>query len=274
VGAYGLCYDALVSFEDKVVWITGASGGIGEALALHLSTLGARLILSARREQKLLKVQTDCANPDNHFVLPLDLTHPGTLPDAARWVLDSCGHVDIMVHNAGISQRSLVVDTFPEVDRRILETNFFGPVALTKAILPSMLARQSGHLAVITSLVGKFGTPVRSAYAASKHALHGFFDSLRAELWQQGIRVTLVCPGFIRTELPLHALTGDGTPQGKMDRAQLAGYPVDRCASKIAQAIARGKEEVLIGGKETYAVYLKRFFPSVFSRIIRTARVT
>jgi short-subunit dehydrogenase len=137
-----------------------------------------------------------------------------------------------------------------------------------------MLEAGGGRLVVVTSLVGKIGTPVRSAYAASKHALHGFFDSLRAELHGRGIRVTLVCPGFIRTELPLHALTGDGTPQGTMDRAQRQGYPAERCATHIVRAIERDREEVLIGGKERYAVYLKRFLPGVFSRLIRRVRVT
>ncbi len=266
-------------WRDKVVWVTGASSGIGEAVARALAERGARLILSARRRDRLEALRQELAEPERHTperykVLPLDLAETAVIPAAVEAALAHAGRIDVMVHNAGISQRSLVVDTDLEVDRRLLETNFFGTVALTKALLPSMLETGGGRFVVVTSLVGKIGTPVRSAYAASKHALHGFFDSLRSELWSQGIRVTLVCPGFIKTELPLHALTGDGSPQGFMDRAQRQGYPVERCAAKIVRAIERDREEVLIGGKEKYAVYLKRFLPGLFSRLIRRVRVT
>jgi dehydrogenase/reductase SDR family protein 7B len=261
-------------WRDQVVWVTGASSGIGEAVARDLARRGARLILSARRSDRLEALRQELGEPQRHAVVPLDLADTGAIPTAVDSALAHAGGVDVMVHNAGISQRSLVVDTDLEVDRRLLEVNFFGTVALTKALLPSMLAAGGGRFVVVTSLVGKIGTPVRSAYAASKHALHGFFDSLRAELWAEGIRVTLVCPGFIKTELPLHALTGDGSPQGTMDRAQLAGYPADRCAAKIARAVERDREEVLIGGRERYAVYLKRLLPGVFSRLIRQVRVT
>ena len=214
------------------------------------------------------------SKPGRHAVVPLDLADGAAIPQAVEAALAHAGRIDVMVHNAGISQRSQVVDPALEVDRRLLEVNFFGTVALTKALLPAMLEAGGGRFVVVTSLVGKIGTPVRSSYAASKHALHGFFDSLRAELWDQGIRVTLVCPGFIKTELPLHALTGDGSPQGTMDRAQREGYPAERCAAKIVRAVERDREEVLIGGKERYAVYLKRFLPGLFSRIIRKVRVT
>ncbi len=261
-------------WRDKVVWITGASSGIGEAVARLLAERGARLILSARRADKLEDLRHALGEPERHKVVPLDLAATETIPVAVEAALRHAGRIDVMVHNAGISQRALVVDTDLAVDRRLFETNFFGTVALTKALLPSMLEAGGGRFVVVTSLVGKIGTPVRSAYAASKHALHGFFDSLRSELWSAGIRVTLVCPGFIKTDLPLHALTGDGTPQGFMDRAQSRGYPVERCAAKIVRAVERDREEVLIGGKERYAVYLKRLFPSLFSRLIRHARVT
>jgi dehydrogenase/reductase SDR family protein 7B len=261
-------------WRDKVVWVTGASSGIGEATARALAQRGARLILSARRSDRLERLRQGLDDAARHLVLPLDLADTAAVPAAVEKALAHAGRVDVMVHNAGISQRSRVVDTDLEVDRRLLEVNFFGTVALTKALLPAMLAAGGGRFVVVTSLVGKIGTPVRSAYAASKHALHGFFDSLRAELWDESIRVTLVCPGFIRTELPLHALTGDGTPQGTMDRAQRQGYPVDRCAAQILRAVERDREEVLIGGKERYAVYLKRFLPGLFSRLIRRVRVT
>ena len=266
-------------WQDRAVWVTGASSGIGAALARELGRHGARLALSARRRDRLEALRDEIAQanghaPDRHLVVPLDLADSESIHPAVEAALAWAGRIDVMVHNAGISQRSLAAETDLAVDRRILEVNFFGTVALTKALLPSMLAAGGGRFVVVTSLVGRIGTPLRSGYAASKHALHGFFDSLRAEVHDRGIRVTLACPGFIKTGLPLAALTGDGTPQGRMDRAQLAGYPADRCAREILRAAARDREEVLIGGRERYAVHLKRFLPGLFSKIIRRARVT
>ena len=263
-----------MSWDGKVVWITGASSGIGEALAHAFARRGALLLLSARHEARLREVQAACTHPERHLVLPLDLTDEATLAPAVEQALARAGQVDVLVHNGGVSQRSFVRDTGIAVDRRILETNFFGAVALTKAVLPSMLARKVGHFVVISSLVGKFGTPLRSGYSASKHALHGFFDSLRAETWRDGIRVTIVCPGFIRTNVSKNALVGDGSAQGTMDRAQERGMSPEACAERIVRAVERGKEEVLVGGRERYAVYFKRFVPSLFSRVIRKVRVT
>jgi dehydrogenase/reductase SDR family member 7B len=263
-----------MSWDGKVVWITGASSGIGEALAHNLAQRGARLILSARNAERLAAVQAACAHPERHMVLPLDLADPATLGPAAEEALARCGQVDILIHNGGVSQRSLARETRFEVDRQILDTDFLGAVALTKAVLPAMLARKAGHLVVVSSLVGKIGTPLRSAYSAAKHALHGFFDSLRAELWQDGIRVTIICPGFIRTAVSENALTGDGSRQGTMDRAQARGMAPEVCAERIVRAVERGRDEVLIGGPERFAVYLKRFLPGLFNRFIRTARVT
>ena len=258
-----------MTFENKVVWITGASSGIGAALAQVLARRGARLVLSARREERLEAVRAACAHAGRHTVLPLDLTDTERLPAVARRVLDRFGRVDVLVNNAGITQRAQVVETDLAVDRRIMEVNFFGTVALTKAVLPSMLERGSGHLVVVSSLVGKFGTPKRSAYAASKHALHGFFDALRAEVHDAGLRVTLICPGYVRTEISLHALTADGTPHGEMDPNQQRGLDPKVCAEKIARAVEAEKDEVYIAGKEKVAVYLKRFAPGLFKRLIR-----
>jgi short-subunit dehydrogenase len=154
-----------------------------------------------------------------------------------------------------------------------MNVNYFGTLAVTKAVLPGMLTHQLGHIVTITSLTGKFGTPYRSAYAASKHALHGFFDSLRAELGDTRIKITLVCPGFIRTNVSINALTGSGDKLGTMDEATDKGMSPERLAYKILAAIERGDEEVYIGGKEVLGVYLKRLFPGYFSRLIRKARV-
>ena len=255
-------------------WITGASSGIGEALSVQLNRQGARVIISARRSEALERVKHRCPFPDRVYILPLDLSEADTLPDKANEAIAAFGHIDGLINNGGISQRSLARETTLAVDRQLMEVNFFGTIALTKALLPHLVERQRGHLVVISSLVGKIGSPLRSTYAASKHALHGFFDSLRAEHFRDNIRVTLVCPGFIRTQVSVNALTGSGQPQDKMDDAQAKGMTAERCAQQIVRAINRGQEEVYIGGREILAVYVKRFFPSVFSRLLRRAKVT
>jgi short-subunit dehydrogenase len=154
-----------------------------------------------------------------------------------------------------------------------MEVNYFGAVALTKFILPHFIDRKGGHFVNVSSLTGKFGTPYRSGYAASKHALHGFFDAVRAEHHADNIKVTMICPGFIHTPITFAALTGDGSALNKMDEAQYKGKPADWCANKIVSAIEAKKEEVYIGGKEVWGAYIKRFFPSIFSRIIRKVPV-
>ena len=268
----------MTTLRDKVIWITGASSGIGEALAYELASRGAKLILSARRKEELERVKGNCPAPSqpNVRTLPLDLTKPEMLKLSTEAALQFFGHVDILVNNGGISQRSFAKDTLIDVDRKIMEVNYFGAVALTKLILPHFLKRKTGHLVTVSSVTGIFGTPYRSGYAASKHALHGFFDSLRAELWsdvKNGITVTMICPGFIHTPITLSAVTGDGSPLGKMDEAQYAGKPADWCAKKIVNAIERKKEEVYIGGIETFGVPFKRLFPKWFSKYIRSAKV-
>ena len=263
-------------FNNKVIWLTGASSGIGEALTYELArSRGVRLILSARRKAELDRVKGNCpaeAQP-NVRVLPLDLTQGDTLRLCAEAAVQLFGHVDILINNGGISQRSLVNETSLDVDRRIMEVNYFAPVALTKYLLPHFISRKSSHIVNISSLTGKFGTPFRSGYAASKHALHGFFDAVRAEHYKDNIRVTMICPGFIHTPITLSALTGNGTPLNKMDDAQYHGKPVSWCARKIVRAIARNKQEVYIGGREVMGVYVKRFFPLLFSRLIRKVAV-
>jgi len=256
-----------------VIWITGASSGIGEATARKFSTEGFALILSARNTQELERVKSSCAFPEDCRILPLDLASSADFPEKVATAISFFGQVDLLLHNGGISQRSLIKDTQLEVDRKLMEVNYFGTVALTKAILPHFIQRKQGQFGVVTSLVGKFGSPFRSSYAGSKHALHGFFDTLRAEHHQDGISVTLICPGFIRTQVSINAVTGDGTPLGEMDQAQDQGMSPEACAKQLYQAMKGKKEEVYIGGKETLAVYLKRFLPGLFSKILRTAKV-
>ena len=260
-------------FQDKVAWITGASSGIGEALAYALSAQGARLVLSARRAEELERVRQQCTNGEAHYVLPLDLTKVDAEP-LTQQVLEHFGQIDYLIHSGGVSQRSTVLETNMAVQRRIMEINYFGAIALTQAVLPAMLARQSGHLVVISSLSGKISTPRRSAYAASKHALHGFFDALRAEVYQNGLRVTIVCPGYSKTNLSFNALTGEGDKHGQMDPTQAKGMAPATLAERILLAIERQEEEVVIGGKEVLAVYLKRFFPGLYSWMIRRTKIT
>ena len=268
----------MASIEKKVIWITGASSGIGEALAYALAKKGARLILSARRKEELDRVKGNCvagAQADIR-VLPLDLAQPETLKLSTEAALQIFGHIDILINNGGISQRSFAKDTILDADRKIMEVNFFGTIAVTKYLLPHFLHRKSGHFVTVSSVTGIFGTPYRSAYAASKHALHGFFDSLRAELWndvKDAITITVICPGFIRTAITYSAVTGDGSPLGKMDEAQYKGKPAEWCADKIVKAIEKKKEEVYIGGIETLGVQFKRLFPKWFSKYIRSAAV-
>lgn len=260
-------------YKDKRVWITGASSGIGEALAMAFHRAGARLILSARREDELKRVQAACGGAPRTQVLPLDVTLGEELPDKARAALAMFGGVDILVLNAGITQRSLARDTAESVYRRLMEVNFFGPEALTRAVLPSMLENKSGHFVVISSVAGKFGVPLRSGYSATKFALHGFYEALRAEEERNGIRVTLVCPGYIRTEISLSALKGDGGSHAKMDPELARGMPADECARQVLQGVARGKKEiVLAAAREKMLVYMKRFFPGALARMLGRAR--
>lgn len=265
----------MTQLKNKVVLITGASSGIGEALARQMAAKGARLILAARRESELERVRSTCSAQTDAAILPLDLADATTIAEKAAMAEAIYGHVDVLVSCGGISQRAKVIDSHMDVDRRIMEVNYFGTIALTKALLPGMARRKSGHQVVVTSAVGIISSPLRSSYAASKHALHGFYDALRAEHYEDRLQVTMVLPGFIRTQISINALTGDGSRQNTMDDAQANGMTAEECARRIIRAIEKDKEEVYIGGmKEVAGIYLKRFFPGVFSRIIRKMKVT
>ncbi len=264
-----------MSFENKVVWITGASSGIGEALTYALSEYGAKLIISSRREDELMRVKFKCRGDQTDIhVLPLDLAKTDTLNQKAKEAIGLFGHIDYLINNGGISQRSYASDTKLDVVRKVMEINFFGTVALTKAVLPSMLERKDGHIVVTSSVMGKFGTRLRSTYAASKHALHGYFDSLRQEVYNNNIKVTLVCPGFIKTNVTINALEGDGKQLGTMGRGQEQGMEPDVFAEKLIPKLLKGKEEIYIGGKEVWGVYLKRLAPRLLHKILRNSEVT
>lgn len=263
-----------MKFDDKVVWITGASSGIGEHLAYAFAAEGAKLALSARNEQALERVKAACPLPENVFIAPLDVVDYDHIPVVARQIIEHFGYLNILVNNAGISQRALVKDTNFSVDERVMAVNFLGTVAVTKAVLPTMLHQRFGQIVVISSVLGIIGTPMRSAYAASKHALHGYFDSLRAEVAEDGIKVCVICPGYVNTNVTINALTGDGSPNKVKADSTAKGYPPDVFARKALRAIAAEKEEVLIGGKEMIVIYIQRFFPSIMRWMARKINMT
>jgi short-subunit dehydrogenase len=259
-------------FANRRVWITGASSGIGRAMALAFASRGARVVLSARRRDALEVVQAECGGADRARVVLLDQSDLDGAAAAARDAIGVFGGLDVIVLNGGISQRSLAMETTVAVDQQLMTVNYLANVAMIKAILPAIVAQPSASIAVVSSLVGVIGSPYRSGYAASKHALHGFFASLRAEL-PEHISVTMICPGFVKTDVSVNALTGDGSPLGRMDDAQARGLSADRFAEQALDAIAARKREVYIAGPERRAIFLHRFFPGVLAKKLRSAKV-
>ena len=260
-------------FAETVIWITGASSGIGEALAYELSKAGSKLILSARREEALKAVRKQCARPEHVHILPLDLEEHSRMIEWVERAWECFGRIDILVNNAGISQRSLIIETDLAVYKRLMEINYLGTVALSQAVLDRFVSQQSGHFVTVTSLMGRFGSPYRSGYCGAKHALHGFFDVLRMEHEKDGIDVTLICPGFVQTDVAKNALTGDGSRQGKNDTATAQGMPVDVFTRKMIRAMQQKKYEAYIGGREVQGIFLKRFFPKLLHRVVLRSQV-
>ena len=256
-------------FENKVIWITGASSGIGKEFCIQLDQMGAILILSSRNEDSLLKLKESLSHSKKHQIQVLDLEDSSKFSSITDSIISSHKKIDLLINNGGVSQRSNVVDTDLSIDRKIMEVNFFGNVALSKAVLPHMIENKSGHIVVISSIAGKFGFFLRSAYSASKHALHGFYESLALEQKDNGINITMVCPGKINTPISKNALNKDGQKNGEMDDNQRLGLPVSKCVKKILKDVAKKKDESFVGGKEIYAVKIKNFFPRIFKKIIR-----
>jgi len=262
--------------DHQVVWIVGASSGIGKALAQEMASQGHSIVLSARNQAALKSVAltlTNATNNSKHLVLPLDLEIPTQFEPAFKQAIDYFGKIDMLVLCGGVSQRAFAEASPMELDRKIMEINYFGTIGLTKTILPYFIQRKQGHFVVISSISGKFGFFLRSAYSASKHALHGFFESLRLEVYQHNIDVTLICPGKIKTDISKHALKGDLQPGLIMDEAQEKGMNVDQCAKEISQAIVRKEKERIIGGKETLGVYIQRFAPTLLFRILSKQKI-
>lgn len=263
-----------MKLSNRWIWITGASSGIGRAMAIECAKRDANLVLLARSEVGLQETKSLCQGAGEKVIQQMDLESQTSMDDAVNILLSRHIPIDILINNGGISQRSLAMDTTDETGRKIFEINFFGTIYFTKLVLPEMINSGHGHIAVTSSLVGYIGSPKRTTYAASKHALHGYFDSLRAELYDSNIKITLICPGFIRTNISMSAVMGDGTQQNTMDEKTGNGMDPARLAVKAINGIEREKEEIYIGGVEILAIYLKRFVPGIFSKILRKAKVT
>ena len=255
-------------FNNKVCWITGASSGIGAALAISLNSMGASLILSARNKENLENVKSSCPYPDKIIILVCDMEETDSLAAVARQAWYLFNGIDNIFLNAGIAVRDMINDTDISMIQKVMNINFLGNVMLSKALLPFMLERKSGRFVVTSSLCGKFGVPKLGAYSASKHALHGFFESFRAEYAREGIKVTMITAGLVKTNITLRALKGNGSSYGRMQESVAAGISPETCARSILNAVAKGSCEVLVGGMEKYSVLLKRFFPGLIRMAI------
>ena len=256
--------------KNKVVWITGASSGIGEALVYEFAKQGSTVILSARREQELARVaKTANLNKTNSLIIPFDLSDTTKANEYTQQIINQFKRIDIVINNGGQSQRSEAIDTTTETERKLFEINYFSAINISKAVLPYMLKQGSGKIVVTSSIAGKFGFYLRSSYSAAKHALHGYFESLRLEVEKKGVSVLIVCPGKIKTNVSLNAVSSSGDSHNKMDPSHENAMTAEECAKQIINGILTGKEEIFIGGKELLAVKIKRFFPKLFGKIIR-----
>lgn len=258
------------NFKNKWVWITGASSGIGEALAIEFAKNGANLMLFARNQEHLSRVANECIKYGvkvNSFLV--DVSNEQEVYMACEKAFQISTSIDYILLNAGLSQRDSVVNTSTEVLHKIMDVNFYGAVYFAKVVLPQMIKNKNGHFGVMSSLAGKFGYYGRSGYCASKHALHGFFEALYFENHQNGINVTMICPGRIKTDISLKAIKGDGTSHSEMDKGQQDGVDVAVCAKKILAALKSKKKEVYIGKKEVLMIYFKKYLPFLFYRIMK-----
>lgn len=257
-------------FHHKVIWITGASSGIGEALTKYLiQHTSARLVLSARSADKLHTLANTCSNPHRILILPFDLSENFDASCLAKKIIQHFKKIDILINNAGISQRAKALEISEEVERKLFEINYFSYIKLSKAVLPYMIQQKQGHIVVMSSIAGKFGFYLRSTYSAAKHALHGYFESLRLEYEKEGVVVTIVCPGKIKTMISINAIGKNGKKHHQMDESHQHAMLPEQAAIKILKAIAHQKNEVYVGGKELLMVYFKRYCPFLFNWLIR-----
>ncbi len=250
---------------NKVTVITGASSGIGKQLAIELAKSGAVVILCARNLQALKETQLSLKQPQNHYVYSLDITDKVAIDEFISHIKTQFNGIDMLFNCAGVSQRSKVIDTNFEVDRAIMEVNYFGAIQLTKALLPSFISKKSGCIVNIASVSGKIGVYERSAYSASKHALLGYMDSLRTEVDNLGVKVINICPGYVKTSLSKNALNGDLSTYEKLDDTKRNVMSANTCAAKILKCVVKNKPEAIIAKGLPWAAYhLKRLFPQIF----------
>lgn len=258
------------SIKNKIIWITGASSGIGEALAYVCANEGAKIVISARRENELKRVADNCkTDPKNVLILPIDLEKTENIQTKVDLVLEKFGQIDILVNNSGLGHRTKAVNTSTEIDRKVMEVNFFGTINLTKAVAKQMQKQKQGKIVAISSIMGKYGMPLYSTYSASKHALYGYFESLRQELFKDNIKVLIVSPGFINTDVSTKLLREDGTEYGIKSDAQEKGMKASDCANGILKAIKSNKDHKFVGGYEIFSVYVKQYFPKIFYKLMR-----
>ena len=256
------------SFEGKIVWITGASSGIGEALVYAFIRRGAYVIASSNEVSELEKVKSNCGElSDKVTCVPFDLSDTENIKDIVDQQMNRAGSIDILLNIGGISQRATIEETPMWLDRKIMEINYFGTIALTKAILPYMINQKSGHILATSSISGRFGFPLRSAYSASKQAIHGFIETLYLENKKNGIRASVIIPGRVRTKISYRALDSEGKEHGKMDAGQEKGITPEKAAEMIIRGISRNKREILVGAGELSMLFIRRYMPFLFFRI-------
>ena len=261
-------------FKDLTIWITGASSGLGEALAIAFAKKGATIILSGRNEDKLEAVKEQCKKSKNHHIVPFDISDSEQTQAAYKSAINKAGKIDWLINNAGVSQRSLIMETSEDVERQIMELDYFAQTRLTRLVLPAMLEQGGGKIVMISSIAGLIGTQYRGAYSAAKAALHMWANSLRAELHDKGIEVATIFPGFIQTNISINALTGDGSAQGTMDEATSNGLTATDFAKQVVKALSKGEEYIVVAGsKEKLATRVNRVSPPKLYKLIRESQV-
>jgi dehydrogenase/reductase SDR family protein 7B len=260
----------VTDIKNKIIWITGASSGIGEALAYACLKEQATVILSARREEELKRVaENPVHGSESFFILPLDLEQTEDVQEKVNLIIERYGRIDVLINNGGIGHRTKAINTSTAIDRKVMEINFFGTINLTKAVARQMQKQKSGKIVVVTSIMGKYGLPLYATYAASKHALYGYFEALRQELYADHVQVLIVSPGFINTDVSTKLLKEDGSPYGVKSESQKKGMSAGDCARGILKAIKSNRNHKYVGKYEIFSVYVKQYFPKIFYKLMR-----
>lgn len=255
-------------FGGKVVWITGASSGIGEALVYAFAGMGSKVIASSVDQAGLERVIKNCNGYSGSIRgAVFDLSDTTGIDTLFSGIIAEEGRIDILLNIGGVSQRATILETPLWLDRKIMEINYFGTIALTKAVLPEMIKNGGGQIAATSSITGRFGFPLRSAYSASKQAIHGFFETLMIEHAKDNIKASVLIPGRVRTSISLHALTSTGKEHGKMDDGQAGGITPEKAAKIIIKGLRRNKREILVGSHELLMLKIRKYMPALFFKL-------